>query len=146
MGNLSPTGHKTFDRIAAKDYIGTGNVYSNIQLSNYIRAFNDVDCNGFDWKPGDLQAADIKPWLQNRAKLGVPTDVLNFVRTNAVDRQLILYSFFHRDHGQLIVHGFAVTEDHNNSHKLLRYWTTGPTYKSYDVVKECVRAVSGGAI
>ena len=94
MASLNSTGHKTFDAIAAKDYVGTGNVHSNIQFSTYIRAFNNVDCNGFDWKPGDLLAADLKPWHANRAKLQVPSSVLEYVRNQAQDEDLILYCFF----------------------------------------------------
>lgn len=144
MPELNPTGHKSFDQIAAKDYIGPGNVYSNVQLSSYIRAFKNVDCNGFLWKEGELQAADLKSFVKPRYR--VPRNIVQFVKSVAVDDDVILYMFYHRNsHKEIVIHGYAVTKGHKQEHELLNSWITGPTYKSGKILNECVKAISGTA-
>lgn len=141
MGNIKPTGHKTFDVMAAKDYIGTGNVFSNIQRSGYVRAFNNLECNGFDRQPGELQAFDLKSWVENR-NFQTPKHILRFVREVAVNDSVILYMFRHfNSRKEMVVHGFAVT---TAKHELLNSWVTGPTHKSRSIVAECVKHVVGG--
>jgi hypothetical protein len=144
MPELKPTGHKTFDQIAAKDYIGTGNVYSNVQLSRYIRAFKNVDCNGFPWKEGELQKYDLKSFANPRYR--IPGYIVHFVENVAVEDDVILYMFYHRNpHKEIVIHGYAVTKGHKQGHELLDSWVTGPTYKSRKILAECVKAISGTA-
>lgn len=146
MPDLKPTGHKTFDKIAANDYIGCGNVYSNIQYSGYIRAYNELECNGRINEPGHLQEFDLSPWRKNAGKLHTPHQIFQYVKEHAKDEKLILYAFFHTNsRKQRIVHGYAVTKAQKKDHKLMKYWVTGPTYKSHDIVAECVRIVGGAA-
>jgi hypothetical protein len=142
MPELQPTGHNTFDRIAADDYVYTGNAYTNIQVSGYIRAFKDVTCNGFPWKEGELQAADLKSWKTNR-HYRVPTPVFSFISEVAVEKPVILYMFYHWRRKELVVHGFAVTSGNEDKHELLRRWVTGPTHKSWNIMDECCRAIGG---
>ncbi|GAI19621.1 unnamed protein product, partial [marine sediment metagenome] len=39
--------------------ITTGNQIGNVVLSNYVRPFDEVECNGFTSEPGHLQNYDI---------------------------------------------------------------------------------------
>lgn len=51
------TDSKTFNRL--NNYIGTGNVVSNVQLSTVVRARSKLNCNGVDFPAGHLQKFDL---------------------------------------------------------------------------------------
>lgn len=42
--------------------IGTGNYWSDLQWSNFIRAQGETACNGFTFLPGVLRRADLKSY------------------------------------------------------------------------------------
>lgn len=108
------TGNKTFDRQC--DVLCPGNVHADTQFSAYIRPHNEVECNGKTFKPGELQAFDLKPFLQ----IGCPSYVLRIVRQeNEKHGKICLYQFRHwrrnPDTGkrEQIIHGWIIT-DYNN--------------------------------
>jgi len=53
------TGVKAFDAVAEYDYIGTGNVISNLQFSSCFRSRKTTHCNGVDSPMGRLQTFDL---------------------------------------------------------------------------------------
>lgn len=129
---MMESGHKTFDR--QTNYIGTGNVFSNTQTGLFIRGYNETECNGFTFQKGELQKSDLKGWY------GMPQQVHKALSKHATDESVILYKFFHQDgQGELIVHGYVMT---TNKYELIDYFVVGPTYKSWNVINECIRYVS----
>lgn len=52
------TGCKAFDSQSQGPI--PGNVVSNTLLGQYIRPRQELTCNGYDWKPGQLQQADLR--------------------------------------------------------------------------------------
>lgn len=126
------SGHKTFDQ--QTNYIGTGNVFANTQTSLYIRGYNETECNGFTFPKGELQKTDLKGWYE------LPQRVHRAIREYAVDESVILYKFFHKNSkGELVVHGYVLT---SKKHELIDYIVVGPTYKSWDVINECLKYIT----
>ena len=107
--------HKGFNRIC--DYVGTGNVISNVQRSGFIRAHTDTECNGHTFKPGELQAFDLKPFAP----------VAWWVRKHAAEKSVILYKFVTGK----TVHGYIMTDC---EHRMIGRYETGPTRKSRSVL------------
>jgi len=60
-----PFGIKGLEVASARkgDTYMTGNVYSNIQFSNYVRAITKTECNGFAFPAGKLAATDLEYFL-----------------------------------------------------------------------------------
>jgi len=56
------TGCKTFD--SQLQLLITGNVISNTLLGQCIRPRQELSCNGYTWKPSELQRADLKAFAQ----------------------------------------------------------------------------------
>lgn len=108
------TGHDAFDR-AANDphhgYVGRGNVWSNVQISAYIRARRQTSCNGMSFEEGELQESDLAGF---RRVIG--RDVTGLVREKTAREGGILYVFFHRytKRSRRIIHGcFLTSESHH---------------------------------
>lgn len=62
------SGYSTFDK--QTNYIGTGNVISNTQVSSFIRPYCETKCNGFDFNPGELLQSDLRVYskMPNKAR------------------------------------------------------------------------------
>lgn len=125
------TGHKTFDR--QTNLISFGNIVSNTQYSKWIRPYNETKCYGQERPKGYLQDWDLD-YFEN-----LPNYVRNYIKETAIDDPVILYEFRSYNNNTKIIHGYVVT---NKDHELLNYFVTGPTYKSYDVIKKCIKYVS----
>lgn len=127
------TGHGKFDR--QTKIISEGNAIHDTQLSSYVRPWNETKYPVGDEhaEPGHFQKFDLKPFKN------LPQDVLDVVREHAVDESVILYEFRHWNDGQKVVHGYVVTDA---QHNLIWWVVTGPTYKSYNVVQECIKYVA----
>lgn len=83
---LVDTGWKTFDR--QTNYISTGNVIANTQLSSYIRPYRETECNGLTFKPGELLMSDLKAF-----GYGPPGDIMDILCHKRRKRSVILYMF-----------------------------------------------------
>jgi len=126
------TGHGAFDR--QTNVIATGNCITNTQISSFIRARkNVVNPVGEIVPEGYLQDFDLKKFSN------LPDKVRKVVKQVAVEEPVILYEFFHRNRGKRIVHGYVITDSRR---RLIEWFVTGPTYKSYKVIAECVKYVS----
>lgn len=51
--------HKGFNKIMEREMILSGNVLSTVQKSMYVRGVETVECNGFDFKRGELHQRDL---------------------------------------------------------------------------------------
>ncbi len=124
---------KTFNKQC--DYISTGNVIGTVQLSFFVRPYNEVECNGFTNPPGHLRDFDLKVWRNRRT----PHVVLDCVKELTNDgKKIILYCFRHWNNGEEVVHGYVITDD---KHNLLKQFVTGRTYKSYSVIEEATKYI-----
>lgn len=130
------SGHKTFDRIANRHSVVTGNVLSDVQTSFFIRPYTETECNGFTREPGHLRNFDLEPFR----KIGTPRHVLDYVRSVTENTPVILYRFFHHNNnGDKIVHGYVVT---TTDYELLKFFVTGPTYKSHNIIAEAIKFIT----
>ena len=123
------TGCKTFDRYL--NYIGTGNVWADGVFSNYLRPFNETECNKMEFPKGDLLKADLNHFKKYMSSQ-VRSQIEELMKEATESR--ILYMFFHRNHGKFTFHGFILTTGKYKEERFLRSWVTGPTYKSYNVL------------
>lgn len=56
--------NKRIARLAAEQGVYTGNVWSGLQYSNFIRSEHETECNGFTNPPGKLRDFDLKPYRE----------------------------------------------------------------------------------
>lgn len=56
--------HKGFNKIMEKEAISNGNVLSTVQKSMYVRGVDNIECNGFDFKRGELHQRDLNIFQQ----------------------------------------------------------------------------------
>lgn len=105
------TPHQAFNREAnhpMRGYIGTGNVISGVQRSTFVRAHSQTRCNGFDFQPGELRAADLKMFRKT-----MPANMLRRVEELSADRDLIVYEFRSpMAGGKHNTHGWLITDTH----------------------------------
>ena len=134
MKAIANSGHRTFD--SQVDIVSSGNVYSNVQTSSFIRAYNETECNGRNWEPGVLQAADLKLFIE---RLRIPDYVLKAVREAAKDVDVILYRFCHGRRDNRVTHGWVIT---SRAHEVIARFVTGPTSKSERVIDWCIRYIT----
>ena len=139
MSQTVSTGHASFDRERKGQYVGTGNVVSDVQTSSFIRARTEVECNGFPFPEGELRQSDLRVFKYDH---GLPLDIERAVLEATENEQAILYRFQHHAGGQRVVHGYVLTRDGSQCHELLWSRTTGPTQKSYHVMQAMTAMVS----
>lgn len=122
--------HKTFNNKV--DCISQGNVMGNVQLSGYVRSFNETKCNGFTSEKGHLQEYDLG-WLLK----GLPGYVKNYIRKIAIDKMVCAYHFFYYQNRERIDIGYVITDYTNN---LLRAFYVGG-YKREDALNEAIKYI-----
>jgi hypothetical protein len=139
-GMTLASAHSTFNKKA--DLIMVGNVYSNVQSSTFVRARQQLECNGFINEPGHLQNWD----LENFAKQGEMTPVLEYIRCDAFfeTHEAIAYRFFHVDGKARHFHGVIITDV---QHRVLRVFQRSDlgnrySYKSNSVIEACLQFVA----
>ena len=109
------TSHKGFNDRA--DLLMEGNTYSNVQRSTFVRARQQLECNGFTNPPGKLQKFDLDSLLGNIQ--GMAT-VRRYVETDAFfeTNDALVYRIFHyNDKKERVIHGVIVT---TTGYRLLR--------------------------
>jgi hypothetical protein len=113
-GMTPASAHSTFNQKA--DLIMTGNVSSNVQSSTFVRARQQLECNGFMNKPGHLQEFDLEGFARNQRDM---TPVLEYIRRDPFfeSNTAIAYRFHHYDGKTRQLHGVIVTDEH---HRIVR--------------------------
>jgi len=84
---LIDTGWKGFDR--QTNCISHGQSIANTQISTLIRPFSETECNGHVFRPGELMAFDLKPYL----KYGIPDRIREILEDKNRRNKMILYMF-----------------------------------------------------
>lgn len=132
------TGVKSFDELLRKNQgtFITGNVYGDAQVSQFVRSVNNIECNGFKFKPGELRAQDIKMFKGDLVSGFNPTE--NWLNNNP-DVDCIVYAFRNKvrspaeNKNTMIYYGFLVT---NDKHGLLYRSDNQNSTKSFAVMNE----------
>ncbi len=138
------TGHKSFDKQIFGTGVMTGNVWGDVQTSNYIRGRKIIDCNGMPFPEGHLQDFDLK-LFQN-----LPHPVVTIVRGLAPETEpVILYEIHHWNGDEKVVHGYIVTrpDPRTNSSRgpVLWFTTTRRSAKSSAVIETIADALNQDA-
>ena len=110
---LINSGWKLFDE--QTNLITTGNVYTNTQLSSYIRPWTETECNGRTNPEGHLTNFDLHPFR----KYGIPPVIDKIVSDKGRKEPVILYMFHVWSKDQHVLPFCWVVTDKN--HKLLKY-------------------------
>ena len=106
------TGWKAFDAQANRSGgFMTGNVDSDVQNSNFVRAYNNLCCNGFPFPAGQLRDSDLARFRRTQFRESSFDLVDRRLRSpELVNRELVLYLVSHSDSaGMRKVHGWAAT-------------------------------------
>lgn len=127
--------HKTFNRKVGA--IIDGQVIGNCQTSYCIRPYNETECNGREYPPGNLRNCDFD-WFKD-----VPNHVREYVESVTQNEGVVLYHFFHyytdKQHvTRKFSHGWVVVRGYRETSTLLRSFVTGRGFKSHSVIAEAI--------
>jgi len=123
--------HKAFNN--AVDCISTGNVIGKVQLSGFIRPFNELKCNGRVNEPGHLQNYDL-----NGLNKYLPYSLKEWIRQNGKTKSMIGYSFFYYRGNKKTYIGYVVTDDEHNHLKTVYARFTRKTISALDECKKYI--------
>jgi len=108
------TGYKLFDR--QTNCISYGNVYANTQSSSYIRPYMETECNGREFKPGELMKFDLKCVFGEYLKDYnlIPQAIKRVLENKDRKQSVVLYKFFVTVKKERRVIGFVLADYDNN--------------------------------
>ena len=124
--------HKAFNRQVQA--ISTGNVIANTQYSNYIRPYNEVECNGHINEPGHLQTYDLTKMCTR-----LSGHILEQVRRLTHDNGGIIYDFHHWYGERQVKDGYVLT---TRDHQLVKTWYVNPNWKAREAVNEAIKYIT----
>ena len=125
--------HKTFNRQV--DSISTGNVLGHVQLSGFVRAYDETKCNGNISEKGQLQNYDLDKFICK----DFPWKIKDYIRKHAKEESVICYEFRHWRGRQKVVHGYIVT---TTDHWLMKVFYIKNHWKSYSILKEAAKYIT----
>lgn len=129
------TEHKNFDRKSSGgDQISEGNIRSNVMIGQYIRPFNETECNGPTYTrhaQGELQAFDIAAFRNHHDAHTVFSRWANTVPEMKTDI-CIAYSFFTRTGRKITDIGYLLVRAADR--KVLRCQAAGERIKNETVM------------
>lgn len=128
--------HKTFNRQVSM--ICTGNHLGNTVRSFFIRAFNELECNGRINEPGHLQEYDLNNF-QDKYYPYELRRVKDFIRREGKVKKFILYVFFHYTGDKKITHGVVVTDAEHNH---VQSFIFKVSVKSMSVIEEARKYIT----
>ena len=128
--------HKTFNKQI--DCISHGNVWGDVQYSNYIRAYTETECNGFTSPEGHLQKFDLESFYNLR----VPSYILDQVKELTHNQKGILYLFKHFNKGERVLDGLVLTNANYDNPKVIQVWYLGRNYKQISIVDEAIKYIA----
>lgn len=85
------------------NYISQGNVCANTQYSNYIRNYNEIECNGNTYEKGFLQEYDLKFFTC------IPQRLKDYIKNS--NQKMVLYEFFIWKNQKKDVIGYLLEEN-----------------------------------
>ena len=126
--------HKTFNRQCK--LIVVGNQIGDVVYSNYVRAYSEIECNGFMNPPGHLQNWDL---VSNIVSNILPGDIREEVRELTREAGGIIYNFHHWNRDTRIDDGFVLT---TRNHKLIKVWYSTNNWRARGAVDEAVKYIT----
>lgn len=142
------TGYKLFDK--QTNLISHGNVYANTQSSSYIRPYMEAECNGKEFKPGELMKFDLKcvfgEYLRDYNL--VPQAIKRVLEDRDRKQSVVLYKFFVTVKREHKVIGFVLADYDNNLIERCAINTGNYSYfwKRYNAILEASKYVCNDAI
>ena len=132
------SGWKEFDR--QTNFLATGNVIANTQISSFIRPWCETECNGFTRREGELMKYDLNQF----GKWHIPADLLVTIKDKNRKESVILYLFYTMTKDRYVKpFGWVLTtKDHRyiNS-RVIREW--GESYvKRSAALSEAIRYIT----
>lgn len=125
--------HKAFNKTA--DCISIGNVIGDVQLSSYVRPYNELACNGFTNEPGHLQEFDLDGIVSK-----LPFHVKQSIRNKCKDEGCWAYHFFYWKGDKRMDIGYAMT---HHDHGRWFEWDVYPSHwKKRNALRECMKYVT----
>jgi hypothetical protein len=117
------SGWKEFDR--QTNFLATGNVIANTQISFFIRPWCETECNGFTRREGELMKYDLNQF----GKWHIPADLLVTIEDKNRKESVILYLFH------------TMTKDRYVNSRVVREW--GESYvKRSAALWEAIRYIT----
>lgn len=125
--------HKTFQKALdeGNQPITYGNVCSDTCFGNYIPAENQLECNGFAFKKGELRKRALSYFK------GIPAFVQIELDNRKNEEGICLYKIRHYNRGQEVVHGWLVS----NKEKVV-YHTWGNTIKVDSILDYATKKIN----
>lgn len=139
MKQILDSPHKTWNKQAIA--LCTGNVWDSGYVSNYIRPWNKLECNGRINEPGHLQNFDIKHYVR------LPCEIRYYLRN--IEKSLVLMEVFTHNYSKdrrygngnekiKIIHGYIIYDENyeNGKHevKIVKKFYTNNNYKSMELI------------
>jgi len=136
--------HKTFNKQCR--LISVGNQLGDVVYSNYIRAYNETECNGNKYQPGELQDYDL---TKNMVGKDLPDYVREEIREIlGKDKTGIVYHFHHwiKGYSRRIDDGIVLTTakdfETGKNPKLLKVWYLNRDWRAQDAVNEAIKYIA----
>ena len=127
------TKFKLFNR--QTNCITSGNALCNTQYSNYIRPYNETNCNGNVFEKGHLQNYDLQYF-----HLEEHTALKEYVKS--FDHSVVLYEFFIYKNKQKDVRGWLVEDNGEIIHMVVNASNPRVNYeKRYDALILCQKII-----
>lgn len=136
------TGCTVFDRQC--DGLMTGNVWGGVQFSNYIRAYAETECNGFENPPGHLRKFDLDYFKS------LPSHIREAVEKETRTVKGILYEYRHHTSdgcgGHIKhLHGWILTRGDEHDHRMVRIFPANNRWKSQHLLQVVAEYISNPA-
>lgn len=128
--------YKTFNR--QTNIITTGNVFANTQISNYIRPWNQTECNGAAFPAGHLMNYDLQHYRC------IPEEIERVLYDKNRTKSVILYQFrvWNEKNHESEPIGYVVTDrDHNLIAYSIICWYGKSYGKRYSAIRECMKYI-----
>lgn len=106
MKQIINSGWKEFDR--QTNCISTGNVFSDTQLSWFVRPYCETECNGFENPKGHLMDYDLKVFNPYH----IPKWIMDILTDVNRRESYALYMFFTRNKGTIEPFCWIITDSH----------------------------------
>ena len=106
------SGWKEFDK--QTDCISTGNVFSDTQLSWFVRPYCETECKGFENPKGHLMDYDLKMFNPYH----IPERIMDVLTDINRRESYILYMFFTKCKGKVEPFCWVITDSY---HRLITY-------------------------
>lgn len=135
MKQIINSGYKLFDN--QTNYIGTGNVIANTQISSFIRPYNEIENCGYIGKPGQFMNYD----MQNFKR--VSRSIEKIIYDKDRKESVILYEFCTWKDRQKNIIGYVLTDNKHNliDYSVNNYYGSNWIEKKFAAIREAMKYI-----